>query len=1377
MGNVKWPGKWTVFLPIDNRERIPIGIDGKAAPARVELAGDAALTPLEIRTTPGERIDFNQYFSEQKVGNVAWLYSVIESPVAQQATIGAGADWWFTAWLNGEEVLATPESGNGEWPPTANDFTATVNLNKGGNLLVFRYVTGGASAFFASGGPREIRTSRARIGGQQDPHRFNRPVPFIERLPFPYDEQATASAEIEFTLPPTNADLRAGELAGLVKMPKRQLELQEMHGRPSVGDTEYRFFPFDPVKILLSKDLYPYEDQHIEVVLWTSPPEGIEQSGDLEVILKDADGSILSTNVIDQVSATGWFFAVGIPPSLEGQQASLEVIWRQDGVEVERAEEHFSVAPATHVATSGSVPIDIINKPGAVIENAPMTVGVPFPHGALHCESNVRLIDEHGAEVPLQTRVTGRWSRFGPIKWLLCDFTTSLNGQPRQFKLEFGPAIERPVKQPIMVDSQSGHIPALDAGRLKVNDRGIEFDPAGDGNFIPVLGPDALIGEYVIHEDGRHFKVPASVTHTIEELGSEKAVIRRTGWYVDDQTGDRFCNFITRIIFHRDSPVVRIYHTWVFTGDSNHDRIRDMGWRFHTPADFEPEGFLTSFQSGEWVNDSYLVQFDFDKYALGSPQNTFAGRTPGVLSARIGDSRLLVGVKDFWQNFPSELAFADDAIYFHNWPRNNLPASTESPVPAGQAFKLRYAHEGQVLNFRAPDEYADGPIYDGATLNGREEIWERGNAGSVNAQGVARTEELVLYFTPAAVPAQQSVAVMQGFNDESLRAIADPVWMAASGAFGRIHHQDFDNHPQQEELYELIAHAPARWNERLGAYGMWVHGDFPADSLHLRNQSASPRRTWKKGHHGWPYKWTAFARSGDPELLKYAEAGSRQMVDGNFRHFADPDIHDDRDGQGWTGTGLFPWHRSGNRSISQDVDYLWHHYYLTGFPRTKDVALLWGEIVKQDTARGLPGRISVSQMYYYLDSYLATFDPWFLVAAHELAGLHREIWDGEIPDYFSTDTIGHFWKPADYNFYTYTGKEAQKSVAKRIATSWSSPWAYTNSWNRLDVPFIEESAAAWFLTGDDYHLGRIAGFMDSAAIQVFDGPEPEYLRGSSIRSGGAGTALELFTGWYLQHFPYGLYAIEQAGGGMPDPIPNPFFQRPVAYPTVEVDGKEFSVVTPPRVLFKRTANTDMPIIFDTWRYQKDLVYDYTVAPIGGNPALEGQWTADGVLRMDLPAEAPIGVYEIDRSGLDPFTGWRALQHQFVSGLVQVPATPHDVPEVLAFERTEEGTVVGPSLYESQYWFLVPDSVEQFEITFVGNGGRIWNADGNIVWSAWHVAADGGDVNRAVVPVPPDQRGRLWRITHGGANAGFTVDPAIPPYFSVSRAKWFNPEKE
>ena len=78
---------------------------------------------------------------------------------------------------------------------------------------------------------------------------------------------------------------------------------------------------------------------------------------------------------------------------------------------------------------------------------------------------------------------------------------------------------------------------------------------------------------------------------------------------------------------------------------------------------------------------------------------------------------------------------------------------------------------------------------------------------------------------------------------------------------------------------------------------------------------------------------------------------------------------------------------------------------------------------------------------------------------------------------------------------------------------------------------------------------------------------------------------------------------------------------------------------------------------------------------------------------------------------------------------------------------------------------------------------IWNPAGERVWVE-HAAGENGmtkvrgiPVRRVTIPVPPDDAGKLWRISRPGWNFGFVMDPAIPPYLSVSRSKWFNPETQ
>jgi hypothetical protein len=297
--------------------------------------------------------------------------------------------------------------------------------------------------------------------------------------------------------------------------------------------------------------------------------------------------------------------------------------------------------------------------------------------------------------------------------------------------------------------------------------------------------------------------------------------------------------------------------------------------------------------------------------------------------------------------------------------------------------------------------------------------------------------------------------------------------------------------------------------------------------------------------------------------------------------------------------------------------------------------------------------------------------------------------------------------------------------------------------------------------------------MDSAAIQVYDAPQPAYLRGTNVRHGGAGTAMELFTGWYIQHFPLGLHALHLAGV-KPEPIPQPFFQKPADYPTVQVDGVAHHHVRPPAVLFRKAGSSAMSIFLDVWHYQ-DLTYNYRVSDAEGRAAMQGEWPAKSIQRLTLPAEAASGAYRLTLEAFDPNTGWKSQGSQWVSGQMRVPVTGHDVPEVLVFDRAAEGTTIGGAVYEAQYWFKVPQGLDTFWMRFKDTGSKIWNPDGEVVWDSWQLAEGSAPPITAKVPVPAEHAGKLWRVTRVGGSLDFAVDPAIPPYFSASKAKWFNPE--
>lgn len=1396
---VKWAGEWIAFGPVDKNDPVLQGEQLRSIPERLVMPETPLLPrreflPQRVSVRPGAPYDLSHVMGVEpgvnpdRVRRVAYVFVELESPAADELELGFGADWWLQLWVNGEEVFSNVEGneGNNASPISILNHSRKVRLREGRNLLVARVMGGTDSALTALGDASMVAVAEQQLKERENKRRFNILPPFEGRIVFPLEDQAIATAAMTVDFPEPDGDLASGSLMGLRRMPVRQSVLgrdDRPGARLEVMDTEYPAFPGEPVRLLLSKHRYPSEDLHLDAVVWVTPPEGEPRQGELLIRLLDASGGVLAENRIDANSATGWFFSVGFPPQLlKGGKGELDVIWLRDGKEVGRASDWFDVVAPTGVATSGRVPIGVINRPGATVGGAPITVGIPFPRGALADAAHVRLVDENGKEVPVQTKVTSRWSRYGSIRWLLCDFTVDLAGAGRQLYLEYGPQVS-PVMRPAIEVSGAGRgFPQMDLGRLRIDSAGLSL------NGTPVLSPEIWHGAFVEHEDGRIFRVDPNAAYAIEEHGAEKVVVRRTGWYRDAATGDKFCNYVTRFILMRDSPIVRVFHTWIFTGDGNRDRIRDMGWRFDTRGKLRPEGILTAIEDGspQWANDRYLVQYDYQHYRLSGDSEPWQGRTPGVLAADAAGAGVFFGVKDFWQRFPNELEFGPSWFTFYNWPSHNPPASHESPISRRTAFLHRYAHEGEVLDFRLPDEYAEAPIW--TEMIGREKHWEEGRPETANAQGIARTEEFFLYLAPSTVDWDAGALVLDGLINETLRAVVDPEWVAASEVFGKIHYQDYANFPEEETIYAEVVRAPSRWNERLGFYGKWLYGEVPGWSINLEDRTVSLYRALRKNHHGWPIPWTPYARSGDPELLRIAEAATRQQTDISFCHYASAEV-DEAVGpnhyraQGWWLRGLLPWGGGvgpAGRNYTVDSDYIWDAYYLTGYTRARDVALLFGEVTKNDYHTTLGPRTTNSTLASYVDMYQATFDPWFLVAAHNTAALHRELAWGQLEEEIDKTThqlAGHFWRPSEQSFERFTGHRDHRLAARNNAVSYASPRTFISSWSRLSVPFLTQAAYAYEVTGDPFFLGRVEAHLDVARDAVYMG-DLDYARGTYTIGG---TTRGIFTGWYIRQFPLGLGALARAGQRT-ESVPNPWFVQGTTT-SETVDGVDCLKFTLPTVFVRKDAGTPVRLMLSarTAASGGEIVYRYRIASADGKHVREGNWAGDRDEFVELDDTLPAGTYKVTMFGVVAKTGNAEedsrMARRFGSVLFPYSEDPY-TPEVIRLETARgDGWAIPGGSPLVHCWFRIPAGVDSIWINVPGSGSdlgkaAIRNTDGDAVWSLDSDSATKVPSQRIEIPVTPDMVGQLWQLT----GSGFVLDPRIEPYVSVGKQQWFLPQE-
>ncbi len=87
---------------------------------------------------------------EAQRGTAAYLFATVTAPRDMDMTIGAGADWFMTWWLDGEPVCDTLPGGNKAFPVSARDHVFRVHLARGEHVLTACVVRGSTSFVIAA---------------------------------------------------------------------------------------------------------------------------------------------------------------------------------------------------------------------------------------------------------------------------------------------------------------------------------------------------------------------------------------------------------------------------------------------------------------------------------------------------------------------------------------------------------------------------------------------------------------------------------------------------------------------------------------------------------------------------------------------------------------------------------------------------------------------------------------------------------------------------------------------------------------------------------------------------------------------------------------------------------------------------------------------------------------------------------------------------------------------------------------------------------------------------------------------------------------------------------------------------------------------------
>lgn len=474
-----------------------------------------------------------------------------------------------------------------------------------------------------------------------------------------------------------------------------------------------------------------------------------------------------------------------------------------------------------------TVPIGVEDGSGIARKGWIVRCGVPFAQGMLAKESAFEIAGPDGKPLPVQATPMATWMD-GSLKWLLVDFPADVRANSHVFYTLRGTAGASAPQQELAEQKND----AIIIGGKTLT--------AKDEKLFGFFGPEDLwwadgAGQkyyFRIRGEGAGFG--------IEENGPNRAVIKATGWYVNDN--DRpVCMGELRMEYYRGQSAVRLYHTVVFAGDPWKEQLGSYGVRFGVPKDAFKSAAVEI--DGKTVSGSQVALFqrspDGVDLTVDGKQSTGVRSIGAVVLGGGTSAPLTLYERDFWQMAPKkvEVDAPAGAVVFSFWPEG-IGAMSFLP---------------------------------------REDGWiPSSSSAEAIAVGMSRTHEIVID------PDSKSAAVdCEKIFSEPVVAIVPPKYLAQTKAMLHLAPYDPERYAQLERLISDTIDFYASQRELFGWYGEWVYGGIP-------NFWKEDEYRWNDfGRYAWILNeedivdapWLCFMRSGDRKYLKFAESNTRHLME------------------------------------------------------------------------------------------------------------------------------------------------------------------------------------------------------------------------------------------------------------------------------------------------------------------------------------------------------------------------------------------------------------------------------------------------------------------------------------------------------------------
>jgi len=324
---------------------------------------------------------------------------------------------------------------------------------------------------------------------------------------------------------------------------------------------------------------------------------------------------------------------------------------------------------------------------GSPGERQPITMGIPFPEGALGSHGNLRLRDPRGRYLLHQAQPLALW-RDGTVRWLLIDTIADIPPSGSAELILDSPAEGEPVPgfRPM---------PVL----FRVSDGTGAFTPIG-GAPLPLNGQWDMVARF----SDRTFKASLAPRKVrVETNGFLRKTVVVEGMLSDGAEAP--FTYEVRFTLHAGLRRVEIAPSFLLVTDEPEVQLQEM--TFVLPGALTPGAVVfggdgpVSIQRPAGQTAS-LRQDSMDHYAVsvGDTEAASGKRAAGWVST----SGMTLAVRRFWQQFAKGIEVSDDAVRIELWspmaaPRrfgrgaaktHNILLSFEGSDPAQLAAQFEY---------------------------------------------------------------------------------------------------------------------------------------------------------------------------------------------------------------------------------------------------------------------------------------------------------------------------------------------------------------------------------------------------------------------------------------------------------------------------------------------------------------------------------------------------------------------------------------------------------------------------------------------------------------------------------------------------------------